>query len=79
MLTGRSGSDRARALLICDECGRAMREVTQGSVDDLAAAAIRTGWRVKSADAAGARWVCQTCDDEATRKPSGLGRRDATS
>ena len=62
---GDVASDCRRALLICDECGRAMREMPCGSIDDVAAAAIRSGWRVKSAGAAGARWVCQLCTDEA--------------
>ena len=57
--------DLRRALLICDECGRGMREMPCGSVDDVAAAAMRSGWRVKSAGAAGARWLCQLCADEA--------------
>lgn len=69
MLMGHAVSERSRELLTCDECGRAMREVPCGSVDDLAAAAIRTGWRVKSAGAAGARWVCQLCNDERTVDP----------
>ena len=75
MLTGHAAKDRRPALLTCDDCGRAMRETSQGSVDDLAAAAIRTGWRVKSAGAAGARWVCQECDDAAATRD----RRTTTS
>lgn len=42
-----------------------MSEMPCGSVDDVAAAAMRSGWRVKSAGAAGARWLCQLCVDEA--------------
>jgi len=56
-----------------------MREMQCGSVDDLAAAAIRTGWRVKSVGATGARWVCRVCD-EATPNESGFRvRRTPTS
>lgn len=79
MLMGRAAPDRALALLVCDECGRAMREVAQGCLDDLAAAAIRMGWRVKSADAAGARWVCRACDDAATREGGDRDRESTTS
>jgi hypothetical protein len=50
-----------------------MRETQCGSVDDLAAAAMRTGWRVKSVGATGARWVCQVCDESI---PNESGFRD---
>jgi hypothetical protein len=65
MLMGHAVSDRRRALLICDDCGCAMREIAGASVDDLAAAAMRAGWRVKSSGAAGSLWVCRACDEDA--------------
>jgi hypothetical protein len=73
---GHAISDHRRALLVCDDCGRAMREMPS---DDLAAAAIRSGWRVKSAGAAGARWVCPTCDDAASTDGRWRDRRTPTS
>jgi hypothetical protein len=79
MLMGHAVSEHRRALLVCDECGRAMREMPCGWVDDLAAAAIRSGWRVKSAGAAGARWVCPGCDDTASKDASWRDRRTPTS
>jgi Fe2+ or Zn2+ uptake regulation protein len=76
---GHAVSDHRRALLVCDECGRAMRETQCGSVDDLAAAAMRTGWRVKSVGATGARWVCQLCDEATPKEPRFLDRPTPTS
>lgn len=79
MLMGHAVSDRRHALLICDECGCAMRELPGASVDDLAAAAMRMGWRVKSAGAAGAAWVCRACvERDATDRPP-PDRRSRTS
>jgi hypothetical protein len=77
---GHAVPERRRALLVCDECGRAMREMSpSGWVDDLAAAAIRSGWRVKSAGAAGARWVCPLCDDATSKDVEWRDRRTPTS
>jgi hypothetical protein len=74
MLMGQSVPARRRALLACDGCGRVMREVPHLAVDDFAAAAMRAGWRVKSADAAGARWLCPLCADSGREEPGKRGR-----
>lgn len=58
MLELQSARRRTRPLLACNACGQC---VSLRAVDDVAAAAIRDGWRVVATDASGARWQCPEC------------------
>ena len=58
MLEVQSARHRPRPLLACDAC---RRSISLRGVDDVAAAAIRAGWRVVAVDPAGAHWLCPDC------------------